>query len=809
MAPKRNTVPTIFSLLMRVWLSAALLGNNLEARELLRGGPSPTGTPATTPAAGSGTVPATTAPAVVSPSARLTRTKDVLTAVSQMQLAARNLASGLAKDASGNLIAAPTKLRSDLKDVLDNSWKKINGLVPSSVAPVGATLPDQATVAADNSTTVNVTQTQQQAVLTWDTFNIGRTTTLNFDQKAGGTNAGQWTVFNYVRDPSGAPSQILGSIKTLGLPDAKGNPQVGGQVYVLNTNGIIFGGSSQVNTHALVASSLPINYNLIKQGVLNNPDAQFLFSTLKQDAGKSTPAFDPATAGPDGLAPKQNSLTSDGSYGDVVVQPGARLTAPTNADHVGGRIALIGPNVTNAGTISTEDGQTILAAGLQVGLGAHNGNDATLRGLDVYVGAVNDPALKLTNTASNAGQEFYTTASGAALQDDAVKYVNTTGNNPNQLAVLGEIDALRGDVFITGQAVNQNGVIASNTSVAYNGRVDLVAAYHAVPNPVYGSLENYPTVGLLPFVYQSHVENDILAGAPVANSGRITLGQDSVLQILPDTASTDRTVGDLALPSQVNIQGQAVYFASNSTLLAPGASVPLSKPALGVDGSALGAGVAIRAGNWLFYGDALYSFVHSDDSQQIYLDSSTKNGVTKSALIDVAGMQGESESVTAPVTENIVLVQLRGSELANSPLQRDGALRGQTVQVDVRQHGPWDKDLNGGLGGYTWVGTPLADTSGWVGLTTHSVGELSINGGSVALKAGGAVVVQDKASINVSGGYIDFKGGVTQTTKVVSNGHTYDISLATPDRVYTDDHHHGSEMGRHDDVFKSARAGDQ
>ena len=61
----------------------------------------------------------------------------------------------------------------------------------------------------------------------------------------------QWIAFNIVNDPLGVPSQILGSIQALG------------QVYLINQNGIIFGGSSQVNVNTLVASSLPINTNLI------------------------------------------------------------------------------------------------------------------------------------------------------------------------------------------------------------------------------------------------------------------------------------------------------------------------------------------------------------------------------------------------------------------------------------------------------------------------------------------------------------------------------------------------------------------
>ncbi|MEI9896440.1 MAG: hypothetical protein WDN28_21905 [Chthoniobacter sp.] len=47
----------------------------------------------------------------------------------------------------------------------------------------------------------------------------------------------------------------------------------------------------------------------------------------------------------------------DGRIGDVVVQKGAQITSPTNAEKVGGRVTLVGPNVRNEGSISTPDGQ--------------------------------------------------------------------------------------------------------------------------------------------------------------------------------------------------------------------------------------------------------------------------------------------------------------------------------------------------------------------------------------------------------------------------------------------------------------------
>src|SRR5262249_13681255 len=84
-----------------------------------------------------------------------------------------------------------------------------------------------------------------------------------------------------------------------------------------------------------------------------------------------------------------------------------------------------------------------------------------------------------------------------------------------------------------------------------------------------------------------------------------------------------------------------------------------------------------------------------------------------------------------------------------------------------------------------WIGTPLADVSGYINLVQRTVGELSINGGTISLNAGGSVVDQSGATINVSGGSIAYTGATVQTTKIVSaDGHIFDISQATPDRIY-------------------------
>lgn len=652
----------------RILASCAVLTAAAEAAlyagDILRSGSAGSTAPASGNAtAASASVPVT--PGRTNAADSLARTTQALQAVQAMQAAARSAAAS-----ANNLGADPNHAGQTLPNVPDGLATGGLQIAAGATATAnntlwqGANLPAQTT--SNGKTTVAVVQTTQQALLTWQTFNVGKNTTLVFDQSAGADNQSEWVAFNKISDPTGVPSQILGSI------------QAGGQVYVINQNGIIFGGTSQVNVHTLVASSLPINDNLVNRGLLNNPDTQFLFSSLTIAAGANgTPVFTPAAA-----------LTPTGQSGDVTVQAGAQLSSPTTPEHVGGRIALFGPNVTNAGTISTPDGQTILAAGQQIGLAAHDSSDPTLRGLDVYVGQ---------------GGGTATNAAGAL------------------------IDAPRAAVTMVGKNVNQNGDVASTTSVAFNGRIDLLADYNAAGS---GGFANLP------------------AFFPQA-TGTVTLGASSMTQILPEFDSAERVVGtQLALLSQINLQGQAIHLGTGASIVAPGANL------------------VVDAGAWnlraLGTANATDKFIYTIG--QIYLDAN--------ATIDVSG----SQDVAASVTENIVSVELRGSELADSPLQRDSVLRGQTVEVDIRDTGTYN--------GQTWVGTPLANASGYAALVQRSVGELTVAGGSVKMTAGNSVVAQSGSSINVSGGWIDYAGGDIATTKLLSGGQIIDISKATPDRVY-------------------------
>ena len=112
-----------------------------------------------------------------------------------------------------------------------------------------------------------------------------------------------------------------------------------------------------------------------------------------------------------------------------------------------------------------------------------------------------------------------------------------------------------------------------------------------------------------------------------------------------------------------------------------------------------------------------------------------------------------------------------------SPLQRQGPLRATTLNLDIRK--------TGNFNGKDWVGTPLGDAAGYVGLIERSVSELTTAGGTVPIKAGDSVVMNAGSKVDVSGGYINFEGAMVKTTRVMSDGRVVDIANATPDREFT------------------------
>ncbi|WP_454625216.1 filamentous haemagglutinin family protein [Bradyrhizobium cenepequi] len=360
--------------------AAALLGATAGADARSLGGWSLSPSAAATAAAQAASQDA--AKAAQQASNALKRATQAIQAIQAAQSAARNLAAqtqsaipnGLAP---GGLVVA-------------------SGAGTSPSVWTGAQLPTQAQV--NGRTQVDIKQTQQKAILNWTTFNVGRETTVNFDQQGNSS----WVALNRVVDPDARPSQIAGQIRA------------DGQVYIINRNGIIFGGTSQVNVGALIAATANIT------------DDQFLNRGIysQQSSGAYLPSF-------------------TGAAGSVTVEAGAELTtrAPKSVTEGGGFVMLLGSNVENAGSISTQKGQALLAAG----------NDFILR----------------PGYGTDANQ--FSTTRGSEIAP-----VISSGGTSGTVVNAGLIFSQQGDITLAGRAIAQDGILVSTTSVNTRGTIHLL-----------------------------------------------------------------------------------------------------------------------------------------------------------------------------------------------------------------------------------------------------------------------------------------------------------------------------------------------
>ncbi|WP_238889764.1 filamentous hemagglutinin family protein [Achromobacter insuavis] len=265
----------------------------------------------------------------------------------------------------------------------------------------------------DGRAVVTIEQTADKAILNWETFNVGRNTTVAFQQQ--GT---AWSVLNRVNDPLARPSQIMGRIEAPGT------------VMLINRNGVVFTGSSQVNTRNLVAAAVGMSDDQFRKGLYSDK----IGSGVNE---RYTPSFGNDLTGLGDAARASNAT------GDVRVEAGARIQtgAPAGVTQGGGYVLLLGREVRNAGEIMTPGGQTVLSAGdtfiIRRGLGSDANTMSTTRG--------NEVAAR-RNAGSQAGV----------------------------VANTGLIQSPLGDITLAGHEVRQQGVAIATTSVTARGTIHLL-----------------------------------------------------------------------------------------------------------------------------------------------------------------------------------------------------------------------------------------------------------------------------------------------------------------------------------------------
>ncbi len=323
----------------------------------------------------------------------------------------------------------------------------------------------------------------------------------------------------------------------------------------------------------------------------------------------------------------------------------------------------------------------------------------------IYLATQSDPSLR--------GLLVQVGGTGGAVTNGAAS--NSAVKSPEQL--VGQILATDGNVTLAGLAVNQLGRVSATTSINENGSIYLQAVDH-------GTIGPSGAAGVSGTLSQTN-------GTPQdGTGGQLTLGANSETEVTLDASSATTVNSVPQLPSRIAMTGARVQILSDSVTRATGGQLSIT--------AAQSPGV----------------YTASPDGSRVY--------VASGADLDVSGA-----SIVLPVSDNVIPVQLRGYELADSPLQQNGPLRSQTVYVDIR------------------TGTPLANISGEVAAIGYNVVERNLNGGTIAINSAGDAILAPGSTVDVAGGQIQYTGGYLKTTDLLTTtGQVVPIGSANPNVSY-------------------------
>jgi len=263
------------------------------------------------------------------------------------------------------------------------------GLSPgrSHALPVGEQVTAGTATVQRSGSSVTVTQSTPNAAINWQAFGIAAGEAVRFSQPAASS-----IVLNRVVGQD--PSQIMGSLSS------------NGQVFLLNPNGVLFGAGAQVSVGGLVASTLSMS------------DADFM-------AGRQ-------------------SLTRGSIAGSVVNH--ASIVVPS-----GGYVALIAPQVVNAGSINSPGGTVALAAGDKVTLTLDNGS---LLGFSVDQGTLNGLVENRQAIRADGGVVILT---AKAMDSITRSLINNTG-----IIEAGTLAGRDGAIWLEASDIRNSGTLASS-----------------------------------------------------------------------------------------------------------------------------------------------------------------------------------------------------------------------------------------------------------------------------------------------------------------------------------------------------------
>jgi len=427
-------------------------------------------------------------------------------------------------------------------------------------------------------------------------------------------------------------------------------------------------------------------------------------------------------------------------------------------------------------------------------------------------------ASQILGTISSNGQVYLVNANGFIFGEHSTVDTNTlvasalgiSNDVINNGGIVNQFNNNQGAAF-SGGASNTAAITidkGANISVGQNGR--LIVAAPTVTNNGNLTANNYGQIILVASkdkVYlQPASSNSPFSGLLVevgtggkvsnmgnilAHQGNITLAGFAVNQSGKATATTSVNVNGsirlLAREGQGSIGGQLT--ATNTTRsadlgdkLGTQANVVFTKDSVtqviaeqstdtAIDAQTQpmsylevsGYGIDVQTGSKVLATSGDINMVATDNLVRPEQGTNGRLLVESGATVDASG----SKNIQASVQRNVVSLSVQSYELRDSPYQKGGVLQGQTVQVDIRNP------------------TSIIDISGALSRIQRGIDERLGAGGTVNMTGSGSVVINKNATVDISGGIINYSGGNINTTKLVTDtGQIVDISNANPNQHY-------------------------
>jgi len=605
--------------------------------------------------------------------------------------------------------------------------------------PTGGTVVGGTGSITQNGNETVINQISQRLALNWETFNLKANESVLFNQP--GRSA---VALNRILDQN--PSQIFGKINS------------NGQVFLINTHGIIFGATAQMNVGGLMASTLDLtpkdflagNYSLNAVGA----GAGIVNHGLIQAASGGSVALVGGSVANDGvILANYGSINLDGAEHAVLDFDGNGLINIQITGELKQRLDDKEAAVSNSGTLKAEGGTVVLQASAAK---------------DLFTNLVNNSGVIDASGISTDGGVVRLVGNGGNVQSSGS--VTATGDHGGRIELLSDHD-----VMVTGGTVDASGRLgggAIRIGGGVRGGEGLAVAARTYIGPDASLNADATGKGDGGSIAVFSRDNSVIAGGLSARGG-IDGGNGGFVETSSHGALTITGTPQVFARSADGLGGNWLIDPNNITIVAGGGNTKINaaNPFVSTnDGASLGVDLITAA----LTGGASVTVTTGTGGA-----NSEAGDITLNADLDYNGKGTNSLTFNAAndiVINNKIFDSVLGGDVLNLSL-----LAGRNISLNN------DISLGGGTATLTATAGSISRTAGTISgsaLTLTAGGTNGAIGASGAIqtdvdsivfsaKGTGAVNIVDANGVNVSGTAGSGNVGITTTTSdlgVVGSG---------------------------------------